>query len=50
MYLEIKQSNFELEEKSAEYLLYLFKSLNMFAESIDLCQNYHTMVKGYDSE
>ena len=22
----------------------------MFAESIDLCQNYHTMVKGYDSE
>ena len=37
LYLDIKSSEFELEEKSAEFLLFLFKSKGMFAESIDLC-------------
>ena len=50
LYLEIKSSKFELEEKSAEFLLFVFKSLNMVAESIDLCSNYHSIVKGYSSE
>ena len=31
-------------------MLFLFKSNGMTAEAIDLCQNYSTMVKGYNSE
>ena len=31
-------------------MLYLFKSLNMLPESIDLCENYHNVVQGFDSE
>jgi hypothetical protein len=50
LYVEIKSTGDKVEEKTAEYLLYIFKSLKMCAESIDLCQNYHTIVKGYDSE
>ena len=30
-------------------MLYLFKCQSMTAESIDLCDNYHKIVKGYET-
>ena len=39
-----------MSEGSAEVLLYLFNENMMTAEAIDLCHNYHKLVKGYDSE
>lgn len=39
----------KISEKTSEYLLYLFKMNNMVAESVDLCQNYHKVVKGFSS-
>jgi len=54
LYLNIKSLNqregFKISQKTAEYLLYLFKSNLMSAESIDLCHGYNTLVKGYETE
>jgi len=49
-YIQAKNHPGKVSEKTAEFLLYLFKSLNMLPESIDLCENFHRVVKGYDSE
>jgi len=48
-YLQLKDLNKPISESTAEYLLYLFKNQEMLAESVDLCNNYHTMVRGYAS-
>lgn len=50
LYIQTKELNTPVSESTAEYLLFLFKSNGMAPESIDLCQNYHTMVKGYSSQ
>ena len=50
LYIQTKELNQPISESTAEYLLFLFKSNGMAPESIDLCQNYHTMVKGYSSQ
>jgi len=54
LYLNIRSLNqkdeFKISEKTAEYLLYLFKINKMSAESIDLCHSYHTLVKDYETE
>jgi len=47
-YLDKKDTGFS--EKTAEYFLYLFKTLNLQAETIDLCENWHKIIKGYNSE
>lgn len=49
LYIQTKELKRPVSESTAEYLLFLFKSMGMAPESIDLCQNYHTMVKGYSS-
>jgi hypothetical protein len=50
MYLNLKAQNekeaMQITQKTAEYLLYLFKVNDMIAESIDLTQNYGKLVKG----
>jgi hypothetical protein len=40
-----------VSEKSLEYFLFLFKSLQMWPEIIDACENYTTLTGGSaDSE
>jgi bisphosphoglycerate-independent phosphoglycerate mutase (AlkP superfamily) len=54
LYLNLKSLNqseqLRISEKTAEYLLYLFKINKMTAESIDLCHSFQSLVKGYDTE
>lgn len=47
--MSLTSSDMKVSEKTADYLLFLFKSCDMAAEAIDLCQNYHERVKGYSS-
>jgi hypothetical protein len=49
-YLIVKDNGEKISEKTAEFLLFLFKTNNMVAESIDLCTNYHQIVRGYETE
>jgi len=42
----VKEEAKKINEKTAEYLLYLFKSLEMHEETIDLCENYSSLVTG----
>jgi hypothetical protein len=43
-YIRVKslqnKSDLKLNDKTLEYFLYLFKSLKMWPEIIDLCENY----------
>ena len=49
LYVQIKEMGQPISENTAEYLLHLFQANNMLPETIDLCQNYEKMVKGYSS-
>ena len=53
LYLNMKSLNqsegLKISEKTAEYLLYLFKINKMTAESIDLCHSFQTLVKDYET-
>lgn len=40
----------KVSEKTAEFLLFLFKCNGMVAESIDLCENYQGLVDGFETE
>lgn len=42
-YLRIKAMKQPVSEKNLEYFLYLFKSLEMWPEIIDACENYSTL-------
>lgn len=49
-YLEVKAAGQKISEKTAEFMLYLFKSRGLHAETIDLCDNFHLVVRGFESE
>lgn len=49
LYISLKAGKELLSEETAEFLLFLFKELNMIAETIDLCDNFHTIVEGYST-
>ena len=49
-YIKVKSLDRKVSEKTAEFLLYLFKCNGMVAESIDLCENYHQLVEGLETE
>ena len=40
LYLSLTSSDIKISEKTADYLLFLFKSCGMQAEAIDLCNTY----------
>jgi hypothetical protein len=45
-YLRIKAMKHKVSEKNLEYFLYLFKSLQMWPEIIDACENYSSLTGG----
>jgi len=45
-YLRMKAVKKPFSEKNIEYFLYLFKSLQMWPEIIDVCENYSTLTNG----
>jgi hypothetical protein len=45
-YLRVKAMKQPISEKNLEYFLYLFKSLEMWPEIIDACENYSNLTGG----
>lgn len=39
----------KISEKTAEFLFFLFKMNKMTSESLDLSQNYHNLVEGFET-